>query len=294
MAGGARHERARSTAGALRQRPGGAPHRRPGAGARARAASPTTCRPPGQVSPALPALAACARAHRGDRRARPRGACPACWRSTPAPSSRPPASSRCRWRPASSAPTASRWPRRRDARWRIERVRYVGEAVAAVVAETRDAARAAADAVMRRLRRAARGHRRRCAALAARRAGAVADGAPDNVAAEMRHGDAAAAERARSRAPRTASRWTSSTSAWRRRRSSRASVLAELDAERPADACACRSQMPTGVRAGLADALPGLTTENVRVRGRRRRRRLRHEDRHLPGGHRGRLRRACS
>ena len=86
-------------------------------------------------------------------------------------------------------------------------MRFVGEAVAAVVAETRDAARAAADAVLvdyEELPAVVDAVRRD----AARRAGAVAD-APDNIAAEMRHGDAAAAAAAFAARRARACRWTS-------------------------------------------------------------------------------------
>ena len=50
--------------------------------------------------------------------------------------------------------------------------------------------------------------------------------------------------------------------------------------------------MPTGVRDTLCDVVLGMPQEKVRVVGRRRRRRLRHEDRPLSRGHRRRLRRA--
>jgi aerobic carbon-monoxide dehydrogenase large subunit len=75
-----------------------------------------------------------------------------------------------------------------------ERVRFAGEAVAAVVAESRDAARAGADAVIvdyDELQAVVD-------PLEAMRPGApvLCDRAPDNISAEARHGDAAAATHA--------------------------------------------------------------------------------------------------
>ena len=82
-----------------------------------------------------------------------------------------------------------------------EFARYVGEAVVAVVAETREAARDAVESVVVEYEElpavtdvARRDGRRRAPRVTA--------DAPDNIAAEMRHGDAAAAEAAFARAAR--------------------------------------------------------------------------------------------
>jgi CO/xanthine dehydrogenase Mo-binding subunit len=100
-----------------------------------------------------------------------------------------------------------------------ERVRFVGEAVAAVVAETRDAARDACEAIMVDFDELPAV----VDAVAATTPGAavIDPDAPDNIAAEMRHGNAAATATAFAGAPMS-SRSTSSTSASRRARSSRA------------------------------------------------------------------------
>ncbi len=147
-----------------------------------------------------------------------------------------------------------------------ERVRHVGEAVVAVVAETLDQARAAVDAVVvdyDELPAVVN-------VFDAIKAGApqLADGAPDNIAAAMRHGDAAATAAAFAAAAQV--------------------VAVEVDNQRlapspieprcvnaavgqPGSADAGRlvvrlaSQMPTGVRSGLVDAIPGLSTDTVRV-----------------------------
>jgi carbon-monoxide dehydrogenase large subunit len=140
-----------------------------------------------------------------------------------------------------------------------DRVRFVGEALAAVVATSRDIARAAADAVsvdydelpavVEPIAATAPG------------APALCDAAPDNICAQMRHGDAAATAAAFAGAahrvavdivnqrlaptpiePRT--------------------VLAQIDGERLL--IRLSSQMPTGVRDGVAAAL-GMSTEQVRV-----------------------------
>jgi len=141
-----------------------------------------------------------------------------------------------------------------------ERVRCVGEAVVAVVAETRDAARAAADAV-------SVDYEELPAVtdpFAAMKPGApqLCDEAPDNIAAAMAHGDAAATEAAFARAahrvqidvcnqrlapspiePRCVNAWMAE-----------GRLLVRLS-----------SQMPTGVRDGLAAALPGFAAGQVRV-----------------------------
>ena len=141
-----------------------------------------------------------------------------------------------------------------------EVVRFVGEAVAAVVADSRDAARAAAA----------------CVSVDYEDLGSFADAvramqpgapvlwpaAPDNVAAEMRHGDADAADAAFARAAHRITldlvnqRLAPVTMEPR-------SVLAYLDGERLT--LRLSSQMPSGVRSGLAATIPGRTAENTRV-----------------------------
>ena len=141
-----------------------------------------------------------------------------------------------------------------------EVVRYAGEAVAMVVAETRGAAKAAADAVVVDLEPLL---------VVTDPSVAVAPGAPvlwpaapDNVCAELHHGDAAAAEAAFARAAHVVAldlvnqRLAPSPMEPR-------SVLAEVQDGRLV--VRLSSQMPTGVRNGLADAIPGLPPGGVRV-----------------------------
>jgi carbon-monoxide dehydrogenase large subunit len=139
-------------------------------------------------------------------------------------------------------------------------VRFVGEPVAAVVASSRQAARAAADAVgvdIEPLPSVS-------GALQATAAGAVQvwDGAPGNVLAEARHGDAAATEAAFAAAAHRVQldlvnqRLAPSTMEPR-------AVLAHVEGGRLT--VRLSSQMPTGVRGGLAATLPGQTTESIRV-----------------------------
>jgi aerobic carbon-monoxide dehydrogenase large subunit len=159
---------------------------------------------------------------------------------------------------AGGAPPASA-PRRALA---VETVRFVGEAVAAVVAHTREAARDAAEAVVvdydelpavvDAVRATAAGAPVLCA------------DAPDNIAAEMRHGDANATAAAFERAAHVVSldlvnqRLAPSPMEPR-------SVVAWFDDAIGRLTVRISSQMPTGVRATLCDAIPGLTTTNVRV-----------------------------
>jgi aerobic carbon-monoxide dehydrogenase large subunit len=141
-----------------------------------------------------------------------------------------------------------------------EFVRYVGEGVVAVVADSREAARAGANAVFvdyQELPAVAD-------VLQATAAGApvVWPVAPDNVAAEMRHGDAAACDAAFAAAAyRVAldlvNQRLAPVSIEPR------SVLAYPEGERLT--LRMSSQMPSGVRNSLADAIPGRTQANVRV-----------------------------
>ena len=160
-------------------------------------------------------------------------------------------------RPDGSACVAA--PRRALAH---ERVRSVGEPVAAVVARSPDAARAAAEAIsvdydeLPAVTDVVR----------AMQPGApvLCDAAPDNIAAEARYGDAAAAARAFAAAAHRVSvdivnqRVVPVTIEPR-------TVLAEFDAASGRLTVRLSSQMPTGVRDSLVTCLPGLKTEAVRV-----------------------------
>ena len=143
-----------------------------------------------------------------------------------------------------------------------QRVRYVGEAVAAVVAGTIDQARAAAEALWvdyEELPAVVN-----VFAAMAEGAPQLCDGAPDNIAVTMRHGDAAKVAAAFAAAAHT--------------------VVVDVENQRLAPCpieprCTqaavnaddgrlvvrLSSQMPTAVRAGLVDAIPGLTEAQVRV-----------------------------
>ena len=141
-----------------------------------------------------------------------------------------------------------------------EFVRFVGESVVAIVAESRDAAKAAVNAVrvdyddLPAVSDAQR--------ATAPGAAAVWPGAPGNIAAETRYGDAAATEAAfTSAAHRVAldivnQRLAPVTMEPR-------SVLAYLDEGRLT--LRMSSQMPSGVRNALADIIPGCTKDSVRV-----------------------------
>ena len=144
----------------------------------------------------------------------------------------------------------------------VDTVRFVGEAVAAVVARTRDAARDAAEAVqvdydelpavVDAVRASAPGAPALCAE------------APDNISAEMRHGDAAATAQAFAGAAHVVAldlvnqRLAPSPMEPR-------SINAEFDAASGRLTVRISSQMPTGVRGSLCEALPNLSTEQVRV-----------------------------
>jgi carbon-monoxide dehydrogenase large subunit len=143
-----------------------------------------------------------------------------------------------------------------------ERVRFVGEAVAAVVAESRDAARNAAEALMVDYEELPVV----VDPVHAIEAGAavLCDDAPDNIAAEMRHGNIAATVSAFEAAAHVVSldlvnqRLAPSPMEPR-------GVLAEFDAASGRLTVRISSQMPTGVQGSLADALPGLDKEQIRV-----------------------------
>jgi carbon-monoxide dehydrogenase large subunit len=144
----------------------------------------------------------------------------------------------------------------------VDTVRFVGEAVAAVVARTREAARDAAEAVqvdydelpavVDAVRASAPGAPALCA------------DAPDNISAEMRHGDAAATAQAFAGAAHVVAldlvnqRLAPSPMEPR-------SINAAFDAASGRLTVRISSQMPTGVRGSLCEALPNLSTEQVRV-----------------------------
>ena len=146
-----------------------------------------------------------------------------------------------------------------------DRVRFVGEAVAAVVADSIEQARAAAEAV-------AIDYEELPAVVnvfAAMAPGApvLCEAAPDNISAAMRHGDAAATA-----AAFAAAAFTVSVDVDNQRlapspiepRCVSANVAADgADAGRLV--VRLSSQMPTAVRGGLVEAIPGLTVETVRV-----------------------------
>ena len=144
----------------------------------------------------------------------------------------------------------------------LDVVRFVGEAVAAVVAQTREQARDAAEAVqvdyeelpavVDPIQATAAGAPILCA------------DAPDNISAEMRHGNVQATAAAFERAAHVVSldlvnqRLAPSPMEPR-------SINAAFDAASQRLTVRIASQMPTGVRASLCEAIPGLTPENVRV-----------------------------
>ena len=142
----------------------------------------------------------------------------------------------------------------------VDVVRHVGEAIVAVVATTRDGARAAADAVVVEID---------VLPAVSNATDAVAPGAPQvspeapgNVLAEMRHGKPDDVAAAFARAAHTVTldlvnqRLAPSTIEPR-------SVLAYLEGDRLT--MRLSTQMPTGERAVLAACLPGLSPEQVRV-----------------------------
>lgn len=144
----------------------------------------------------------------------------------------------------------------------LDAVRFVGEAVVAVVARSREAARDAAEAVMVDYDELP---------AVVDPVQATAPGAPvlcpealDNISAEMRHGSAAAAAAAFERAAHVVSldlvnqRLAPSPMEPR-------SMVAVFDAESGRLNVRISSQMPSGVRGSLCEAIPGLTEQNVRV-----------------------------
>ena len=142
-----------------------------------------------------------------------------------------------------------------------EAVRFVGEAVAAVIAESREIATNAAEAVMVEydelpavvdaIRATAPG------------ATALCPQAPDNIAAEMRHGDAKATAEAFARAAHVVSVEIHNQRLAPSPMEPRV-VLAEVEASSGRLLVHISNQMPTAVRATICETL-GLADENVRV-----------------------------
>lgn len=142
----------------------------------------------------------------------------------------------------------------------LDTVRFVGEAVVAIVARSRETARDATEAVMVDYEELP---------AVVDPAQAIAPGAPvlcpeapDNISAEMRHGSASATAAAFERAAHVVSldivnqRLAAAPMEPR-------SISAQFDGDRLN--VRISSQMPTGVRGSLCEAIPGLTAENVRV-----------------------------
>jgi aerobic carbon-monoxide dehydrogenase large subunit len=143
-----------------------------------------------------------------------------------------------------------------------EVARYVGEAVAAVVAETRLAAINAAEAVMVDYEELP------CVVDAVRAmssgAPALCPEAPDNIASAMRHGDAAAVDQAFAKAAHKVSVDIVNQRVAPSPMEPRV-VLAYPEAGTERIVVQLSSQMPTAVRDGVAGAL-GLDSNQIRVR----------------------------
>ncbi|RYF38755.1 MAG: xanthine dehydrogenase family protein molybdopterin-binding subunit, partial [Comamonadaceae bacterium] len=142
-----------------------------------------------------------------------------------------------------------------------KRVRFVGEAVALVVAQTMEQARDAAEAVFveyEELPQVVDVH----AAIAAG-APALCPEAPDNITAEMRHGDAAAAEAAFAAAAHVVKLELTNQRVVALAIEPR-SVLAWL-ADDGRLTLRMSSQMPSGVRNSLCNDILGIPKEEVRV-----------------------------
>jgi carbon-monoxide dehydrogenase large subunit len=141
-----------------------------------------------------------------------------------------------------------------------EFVRFVGEPVIAVVASSREAARDAAEAVL--VDYADLPAVTDPVQAIAPGAPVLCPDAPDNIAAEMRHGDAKATAAAFERAAHVVTldlvnqRVAPSPMEPR-------GLVAAFDAGRLT--VRISSQMPTGIRTALCDAIPGLTPENTRI-----------------------------
>ena len=143
-----------------------------------------------------------------------------------------------------------------------ERVRFVGEAVVAVVASSREAAREAIDSILVEYDELPAVTD--VATAMAPGAPVLTPEAPDNIAAEMRHGSAAAAESAFERADvRIALDLVNQRLAPAPMEPR--SVAAAWDEASQRLSVQISNQMPTAVAAGLAGALPGIAQSQVHV-----------------------------
>ena len=143
-----------------------------------------------------------------------------------------------------------------------ERARYAGEAVAAVVAESREAALAALDLIMvdydplpavsDALQAVASG------------AAVVWDDAPDNIAGHMQHGDKDKTTAAFAAAAHTVDLELVNQRLAPAPMEPRVSA-AHVDSDSGRLVIEISSQMPTAVRAAMAATIPGLSTEQIRV-----------------------------
>ena len=142
----------------------------------------------------------------------------------------------------------------------VDIVRFVGEALVAVVAKSREQARAAADAISPEYEALPAVSNVHEAILPG--APVVWPAAPDNVCAEARHGDAAktaaAFERAAHRVSMVFDNQRLAPSPIEPR-----TVLAYVENARLH--VRLSSQMPGGLRASLVEALPGQTAQSIRV-----------------------------
>ncbi len=143
-----------------------------------------------------------------------------------------------------------------------EFVRFVGEPVIAVVATSREAARDAAEAVL--VDYADLPAVTDPVQALAPGAPVLCPDAPDNIAAEMRHGDIKAAAAAFERAAHVIAldlvnqRVAPSPMEPR-------GLVAAIEAGTGRLVVRISSQMPTGIRTALCEAIPGLTSENTRI-----------------------------
>ncbi|TAM44510.1 MAG: xanthine dehydrogenase family protein molybdopterin-binding subunit [Burkholderiaceae bacterium] len=142
-----------------------------------------------------------------------------------------------------------------------ERVRFVGEAVAAVVAQTLQQARDAAEAIVvdyEELPMVVN-----LADATAPGAPVLCDAAPDNISAEMRHGDVAATAAAFARAAHVVTLDVTNQRVAGLTLEPR-TVLASFDAASGRLTVHLSTQMPSGARDTISDAL-GLAHDQVRV-----------------------------
>jgi aerobic carbon-monoxide dehydrogenase large subunit len=144
----------------------------------------------------------------------------------------------------------------------VDVARFVGEAVVAIVADTRDVARDAAEAVIV-------DYDELPAVVDAVRATApgapvLCPEAPDNIAAEMRHGDIDATAAAFAKAAHTVSLDLVNQRLAPSPMEPRA-IVASFEAGTGRLTVRLSSQMPSGARGSFVAAIPGLTAENTRV-----------------------------